>query len=80
MPKNKCPICGRVHRKYPLKCAAEVDNAYTHIVIAGYTLGKPTTREERIAKAKKSHLNSEWIDETIILKDKMVDYLKQFKT
>jgi len=79
MPKIKCPVCGTAHRKYPLKCVAEVDNRYTHVVIAGYTSGKSTTREEKIAKAKESYFNPKWVDETIELKDQMDEYLKQFE-
>lgn len=79
MPKMKCPVCGTRHLKYPLACAADVDNRYTHIVIAGYVCGKSTTREEQIAKAKESHISSEWVDETMNLKDQMDEYLKQFK-
>jgi len=82
MPE-KCPVCGVAHRKYPLACAAEVDNRYTHIVIAGYTCGKTTrgktTRAETVAKAKKSHLRNEWIDETVRLKEEMDQYLQQFR-
>ena len=34
---------------------------------------------EKIAKAKEGHMSSEWVDETMDLKDRMDEYLKQFK-
>ena len=78
MPKMKCPVCGTRHLKYPLACVAEVENRYVHIVIIGVASGRPTSREEKIARAKK-HFNPESVDETMRLKDQMDEYLKQFK-
>lgn len=31
---NKCPVCGRKHRKYPVDCMMKVTNQYSHFTLA----------------------------------------------